>query len=57
MTYETTAVELVRALRGQRSCAELSRRIGYRSNIVHRWESRHSWPTAARFLEAHLDEL
>jgi hypothetical protein len=52
-TYETVAVELVRALRGRRSCAELSRRMGYRSNIVHRWESRHSWPTAARFLQAH----
>jgi transcriptional regulator with XRE-family HTH domain len=53
MNYELLAVELVRALRGQRSRAELSRRMGYRSNIVHRWESRHSWPTAARFLQAH----
>jgi transcriptional regulator with XRE-family HTH domain len=51
--YETVAVELVRALRGRRSCADVSRRMGYRSNIVHRWESRHSWPTAARFLQAH----
>lgn len=53
MTYETTAVELIRALRAGRSRAALSRRIGYRSNIVHRWESQHSWPTAARFLQAH----
>jgi hypothetical protein len=53
MNYEATAAELVRALRGRRSCAELSRRIGYRSNIVHRWESRRSWPTAARFLQVH----
>jgi transcriptional regulator with XRE-family HTH domain len=53
VNYEATAAELVRVLRGQRSCAELSRRIGYRSNIVHRWESRHSWPTAARFLQVH----
>lgn len=53
MTYETTAAELVAALRGRRSRAELSRRMGYRSNIVHRWESQHSWPTAARFLELH----
>ena len=52
-TYETVAVELVRALRGRRSCAEVSRRMGYRSNSVHRWELRHSWPTAARFLQAH----
>jgi hypothetical protein len=53
MNYELTAAQLVRALRGQRSCAEVSRRIGYRSNIVHRWESRRSWPTAARFLQVH----
>lgn len=53
MNYEVTAAQLVRALRGQRSCAELSRRVGYRSNIVHRWESRRSWPTAARFLQVH----
>ena len=53
MKYETTAVELIRALRGKRSRAELSRRVGYRSNIVHRWESHHSWPTAARFLQVH----
>jgi hypothetical protein len=53
MNYETTAVELIRALRGKRSRAELSRRGGYRSNIVHRWESHHSWPTAARFLQVH----
>ncbi len=51
MNYEVTAAQLVRALRGQRSCAELSRRAGYRSNIVHRWESQRSWPTAARFLQ------
>lgn len=53
MNYELTAAQLVRALRGQRSCAEMSRRIGYRSNIVHRWESQHSFPTASRFLKAH----
>ena len=51
--YETLAVELVRALRGRRSCAELSRRAGYHSNIVHRWETRHCWPTAARFIAVH----
>jgi hypothetical protein len=52
MDHETLAVELVQALRGKRSCAELSRRIGYRSNVVQRWESRHSFPTASRFLAA-----
>lgn len=51
--YEGVARELVRALRGRRSCAEMSRRAGYRSNIVQRWESGHSFPTAARFLAVH----
>ena len=36
---EAIAADLVRALRGGRTQAELSRRLGYRSNIVHRWES------------------
>jgi hypothetical protein len=53
MNYGLIAAQLVRALRGDRSCAELSRRMGYRSNVVHRWESQHSWPTAARFLQVH----
>jgi hypothetical protein len=48
--WETLAAELVRALRGRRSCAEFSRRIGYRSNIVHRWEREECWPTTARFI-------
>jgi hypothetical protein len=51
--YEVTAVELIRALRGRRSRAELSRRAGYRSNIVQRWEVGQCWPTAARYLQLH----
>lgn len=51
--YESIAVELLRLLRGRRSCAELSRRAGYRSNIAHRWEARQCWPTAARFIGMH----
>jgi transcriptional regulator with XRE-family HTH domain len=46
-------VELVRALRGRRSCARFSQRLGYRSNVVLRWESRRSFPTAARLLSLH----
>ncbi len=49
--YERVASQLIRALRGRRSCAELSRRAGYRSNIVHRWEAGQCWPTAAGFLQ------
>jgi transcriptional regulator with XRE-family HTH domain len=47
MEYERVAAELVRALRGKRSQAAFSRRLGYRSNIVARWENRRCWPTAA----------
>jgi len=51
LDYDTVAVELLRALRGSRSRAEFSRRMGYRSNVAHRWEARRSWPTAARYLQ------
>jgi DNA-binding transcriptional regulator YiaG len=49
--YERLAVELIRALRGRRSQAGLSKHLGYASNIVHRWETRQCWPAAARFLQ------
>ena len=48
---EKLAVELVRALRGQRSQTAFSKRLGYRSNVVGAWESRRAWPTAARFFQ------
>lgn len=48
--YEKLSSELIRSLRGRRSCASLSQRAGYRSNVVHRWESQQAWPTAAAFL-------
>ena len=51
LDYDTVAVELLRALRGSRSRAEFSRRMGYRSNVAHRWETGRSWPTAARYLQ------
>ena len=49
--YSTLAAELVRAIRGRRTQSGLSRRIGYASNIVHRWESQQCSPSAARFLQ------
>lgn len=49
---DAVAADLVRALRGARSQSEFSRRLGYRSNIAHRWESGRCWPTAADFLRA-----
>ncbi len=48
--HAALASELIRGLRGRRSQTALSRRLGYRSNIVHRWEAGNCWPTAARFL-------
>src|SRR6187399_3262296 len=50
MDYETLSAELVRSIRGRRSCADASRRAGYRSNVVHRWERRQAWPGASDFL-------
>ncbi len=50
--YEVIAGELVRALRGRRSQTNLSTRLGYRSNIVHRWEAGQCWPSASDFLGA-----
>ncbi len=47
--YDRLAAELVRAMRGRRSAAALSRLGGYRSNVVLRWEHGQAWPTAARF--------
>ncbi len=52
MDYSTLASELVRELRGRRSQAAFSRRLGYRSNIVHMWETGQRWPSASRFLWA-----
>jgi hypothetical protein len=48
--YERVASELIRALRGKRSQAAFSRKLGYRSNIVNRWESGDAFPTATTFL-------
>jgi transcriptional regulator with XRE-family HTH domain len=48
--YETIASELIRALRGRRSRAELSRIAGYRTNMVQRWEAGHSFPVVTAYL-------
>jgi len=52
MDYDAIAADLVRVLRGRRSQTAFSRRLGYRSNVVSRWESRRAWPTAAVALRA-----
>jgi transcriptional regulator with XRE-family HTH domain len=49
MNYEVLASEVIRALRGERSQAATSRRLGYRSNVVRTWEAGRRFPTASRF--------
>lgn len=44
------AADLVRTLRGRLSRAAFSKRLGYRSNVVVRWETKTAWPTADVFL-------
>jgi len=50
LDWEAIAAEWVRELRGKRSQTAFSRHLGYRSSVVHRWETGAAWPTAARFL-------
>lgn len=50
--YEALSAEVLRALRGRRSQAAFSRRLGYRSNVARTWENGRRFPTAARFLRA-----
>src|SRR5262245_16911585 len=52
LDYGAVAADWVRALRGKRSQASFSRRLGYSNSVVHRWECGRAWPTAARFLQA-----
>jgi transcriptional regulator with XRE-family HTH domain len=54
--YEALAADWLRSLRGKRSQRALSRRLGYRSNIVYRWESGRCFPTARVVLSA-IDKL
>jgi transcriptional regulator with XRE-family HTH domain len=52
LDFARIAADWVRALRGKRTQAGFSRRLGYSNSVVHRWESGRAWPTAARFLQA-----
>lgn len=49
--YETLSAELLQVVRGRHNQILLSRRLGYDSNIVYRWETKKCWPTAAMFLQ------
>ena len=47
---ETIGRELIRALRGRLTRAAFSKRLGYRSNVVHRWETGEAWPPVPTLL-------
>jgi transcriptional regulator with XRE-family HTH domain len=48
--WNRVAREMVAARRGARSRAQLSRRLGYRTNVVSDWEAGRRYPTAEEFL-------
>jgi DNA-binding phage protein len=50
MSYEQMASELVRAVRGKRSQAALSRRLRCKSNVVYSWEAGRRFPSASKWL-------
>ena len=49
--FEELACSVLRALRGRRSQTVLSRMLGYRTNVVYRWEAGVRWPTAATWFQ------
>jgi DNA-binding phage protein len=51
LDYSRLAAELIRALRGKRSQTALSRRLGYKTNILYIWEAQKGSPTGAGFLQ------
>jgi transcriptional regulator with XRE-family HTH domain len=50
MDYERVARETLRALRGRRSQAQLSRQLGYKSNAIFDWETGRRSPWASNLL-------
>ena len=50
MDFSRVSADWLRFLRGKRSQRAFSKRLGYRSNIAYRWESRVCFPTAAEVL-------
>jgi transcriptional regulator with XRE-family HTH domain len=52
MDIDALARDFVVALRGRRSQTALSRRLGYRSNVVYSWEAGRRHPTAAEIFRA-----
>jgi transcriptional regulator with XRE-family HTH domain len=52
MDHETLARGVLRALRGKRSQAAFSRRLGYATNVAYTWEAGRRFPTAAEMFRA-----
>jgi DNA-binding phage protein len=52
LEYDSIGSEFLRAIRGKRSQAAFSRRLGYRTNVLYLWEAGRSYPTAAAALTA-----
>ena len=50
--YAKIAREFLRNIRGRRSQAAFSRRLGYSTNVAYVWESGRAFPTAAKTLAA-----
>ena len=50
LDYSLLSAELIRALRGKRSQMALSRRLGYKTNILYIWEAQKGAPTGAGLL-------
>lgn len=50
MDFELIARQFLRALRGKRSQVAFARRLGFRSNVAHSWETGRNYPTAAETL-------
>lgn len=54
--YARLSAEFIRALRGERSQTALSRRLGYKTNVVYIWEAQKGAPTASGFFRL-VDKL
>jgi DNA-binding phage protein len=50
LDYAQLGAELIRALRGKRSQMALSRRLGYKTNVLYLWEAQKGAPTGVGFL-------
>jgi Domain of unknown function (DUF4423) len=50
LDYSQLGAELIRALRGKRSQMSLSRRLGYKTNVLYLWEAQKGAPTGVGLL-------